>query len=216
MLQRFIAQLDANRGTAIAAVLGAAAAVAIGAVVGLDPVFVVPLLVAIGLTTWGIYRWRFRHLGPRPKHVPGTTVASSGLAALVVVFLVAQAVPYGRDHSNPPITGEPAWATAQTRDLMVRSCFDCHSNEVRWPWFTNVAPFSWATQKHVDDGRDKVNYQEFDRPQDEAEETFETVEEGSMPPPYYTLIGLHSDADLSSAEFSALLDGLRNTPGMTE
>ena len=183
---------------------------------GMPPPLTIGFLLAFGLATWGIYRWRSRHLGPRPRRAPATKLISSGLAALIVVFLVAQAVPYGRGHSNPPITGEPAWATAETRALMVRACFDCHSNEVRWPWYTNVAPFSWATQRHVDEGRDKVNYQEFDRPQDDAEETLETVREGSMPPNYYTLFGLHGDANLSGAERSALLDGLGATPGLSE
>jgi hypothetical protein len=60
----------------------------------------------------------------------------------VVVFVAIQLVPYGRDHTNPPVTAEPRWDSPQTRTLAVSACFDCHSNETAWPWYTNVAPFS--------------------------------------------------------------------------
>jgi hypothetical protein len=84
------------------------------------------------------------------------------------------------------------------------------------PWYSNIAPISWATWKHVEDGRDAVNYQEWDRPQDEAEESLDEVKKGSMPPGYYTFGGLHSRADLTSAELAALRDGLAKTPGLSE
>ena len=65
------------------------------------------------------------------------------LAAVVVM----QLVPYGRDHSNPPVTAEPNWDSPETRALFKRACFDCHSNETVWPWYAYVAPFSWWTIK---------------------------------------------------------------------
>jgi hypothetical protein len=206
----------ANRGATVAAAIVTLLGLAGSVIIGLPPPFMLGLLMAFGLATWGIYRWRSRSLEPRPTRAPGGTLASSALTALVVVFLAAQAVPYGRDHSNGPITGEPEWATPKTRELMKRACFDCHSNEVEWPWYSNVAPLSWTLWKHVEDGRDQVNYSEFDRPQREAEESLEEVEKGSMPPPYYTFGGLHSDARLSADELAALIDGLANTPGLSE
>ena len=68
---------------------------------------------------------------------------------------------------------------------------------------------------HVDDARASVNYSEWDRPQDEADESLDEVRKGSMPPGYYTFGGLHSDAKLSSAELTALLEGLAATPGLS-
>ncbi len=216
MGQRLIETLRANRGISIAGAVIVVLSWAASAVSGFPRLFMIGLLVAFGLTTWGAYRWRSRHLDPRPDRVPWDSLASSGLVALVVVFLVAQAVPYGRDHSNPPTNGEPAWATPQTRELVVRACFDCHSNEVDWPWYSNIAPASWAVWQHVHDGRGKVNYQEWDRPQKEGDESFDEVKKGSMPPSYYTIGGLHADAKLTSAELTALLDGLLATPGLSE
>lgn len=125
-------------------------------------------------------------------------------------------VPYGRSHSNPPITGEPEWANAVTRGLVVRACFDCHSNEVEWPWYSNVAPISWALTKHVEDGRNKVNFSEWNKPQRNADESFDEVKKGSMPPPSYTFGGVHSDAKLTPAEMATLLEGLAATPGLSE
>ncbi len=216
MGQRLIETLRANSGISIAGAVIVVLSWAASAVSGFPPLFMIGLLVAFGLTTWGVDRWRSRHLDPRPDRVPWGSLASSGLVALIVVFLVAQAVPYGRDHSNPPTNGEPAWATPQTRELVVRACFDCHSNEVDWPWYSNIAPASWAVWQHVHDGRGKVNYQEWDRPQKEGDESFDEVKKGSMPPSYFTIGGLHADAKLTSAELTALLDGLLATPGLSE
>ncbi len=52
-----------------------------------------------------------------------------GLLVLAVFPIVIQIVPYGRNHTNPPVTNEPAWSDPQTRSLAVRACFDCDSNE---------------------------------------------------------------------------------------
>ena len=65
------------------------------------------------------------------------------VAVLAGLFLAIQFVPYGRDHSNPPVIGEPTWNSPETRALAVRACFDCHSNETVWPWYSNIAPVSW-------------------------------------------------------------------------
>ncbi len=133
-----------------------------------------------------------------------------GLGVLLAGFLLIQLVPYGRDHENPPVVAEPAWDSPQTRESAVRACFDCHSNETVWPWYSNIAPFSWLVQRDVDEGREHLNYSEWNRPQ-EGDESAETVREGSMPPNYYTWT--HSDARLTDAELSALEEGLAATFG---
>ncbi len=51
----------------------------------------------------------------------------------VLGLVVIQLVPYGRSDKNPPVISEPEWDIAATRDLVVRACFDCHSNETYWP-----------------------------------------------------------------------------------
>lgn len=131
---------------------------------------------------------------------------------LIGGFFLLQLVPYGRAHSNPPVVAEPAWDSAETRALAQRACYDCHSNEVVWPWYSNVAPASWLVQRDVDEGRAKLNFSEWGRGEQEIEEVYEVISEGEMPPTQYLL--LHPAARLSDAEKQALIQGLTNTTGM--
>ena len=130
-----------------------------------------------------------------------------GLGVLVLLFAVIQAIPYGRDHSNPLVRQEPAWNSPETRALVVDACYDCHSNQTAWPWYSNVAPVSWLAQRDVDNGRSTLNFSEWDRPQHGADESAEKVQEKEMPPTYYGW--LHPKARLSSAERQALIQGLQ-------
>jgi len=130
------------------------------------------------------------------------------LAGLFVLF---QLVPYGRAHENPPVTGTPQWDSPRTEELARRACFDCHSNETQWPWYSNIAPISWRIQKHVDEGREKFNMSQMDRKQKEADEAGEVVKEGEMPPFDYKLA--HPEARLTPAETDELVRGLIATFG---
>ncbi|MBM3944935.1 MAG: cytochrome C, partial [SAR202 cluster bacterium] len=123
------------------------------------------------------------------------------VGVLVFTFGILQAIPYGRDHSNPPVRAEPVWASDQTRDLAVKACFDCHSNESVWPWYSTIAPVSWLVYKDVVDGREHLNFSEWDRRQ-EADEAAEAVLEGEMPAGMYTWT--HPDVRLSAADRAAL------------
>ncbi|RLE14706.1 MAG: cytochrome C [Actinobacteria bacterium] len=130
--------------------------------------------------------------------------------SLVVLFIAIQFVPYGRDHSNPPVIAEPVWDSPRTRELAVRACFDCHSNETNWAWYSNVAPVSWLVQDHVDEGRDELNFSEWHLGQ-EGDEAAETVRDGSMPTRDY--LWIHPDARLSDKELEALNAGFIATLG---
>jgi hypothetical protein len=131
------------------------------------------------------------------------------LVAAVALFALGQAVPYGRSHSNPPVQSEPKWDSPQTRALAVRACYDCHSNETAWPWYTNVAPVSWLTQRDVDSGRSALNFSEWNRPQDGKGDIVEAVRGGDMPPWYYK--PLHPRSKLSAADTDKLVAGLIRT-----
>lgn len=132
-----------------------------------------------------------------------------GVLSIIGLFVIIQLVPYGRAHSNPPVRMEPQWDSAQTRELAMRACFDCHSNETVWPWYSNVAPVSWLVQSDVDEARGMMNFSEWDRPQKKAEEAAEQIQKGEMPLWYY--VPLHPLAKLSAAEKQALIHGLRAT-----
>lgn len=136
-------------------------------------------------------------------------IAWTALATVAALTAVVQFVPYGRDHTNPPVTAEPVWDGPETRALAVRACFDCHGNETAWPWYTDVAPVSWLVTSHVVAGRRVLNFSTWDRPQSELDEIAETIREGEMPPSSYTI--LHPDGRLSDAEKQLLIDGLEAT-----
>lgn len=129
-------------------------------------------------------------------------------------LLAVQVIPYGRDHSNPPVTGEPPWDTADTRALVQRACFDCHSNETEWPVYASVAPVSWLVQRDVNEGRAVLNFSEWSHPQEEATQAAEEVREGEMPPAAYALV--HAHARLTAAERDRLARGLTATLGVTQ
>ena len=127
------------------------------------------------------------------------------------VFVAMQLWPYGRNHTNPSVRMEPRWDSAETRELAVRACFDCHSNETIWPWYSNIAPLSWLIQSDVDQARKKLNYSEWDRLQEDARESAETVRKGTMPQWDYAIV--HPRAKLSPEERQALIRGLEATFG---
>lgn len=126
-------------------------------------------------------------------------------------FVLAQLIPYGWRHENPPVTKEPAWDTPQTRQLAQRACFACHSRETQWPWYSHVAPVSWLLRHDVEEGRSKLDFSAWDQPQRKADDAADELEEDEMPPAIYTV--MHPEARLSAEEKAALLKGLKATIG---
>ena len=185
--------------------------IVVGVLVGMPPLVLIVLPLVIGVMTWGINRLMNRAATSGKRQ--GVVLGSAALATLVVFGLI-QLVPYGRDHTNPPVLAEPQWSSPETRDLMVRACFGCHSNQVEYPSYANVAPISWAIQSHIDSGRSEVNYSEFGVSRGNFDETIEVIRDGSMPPFYYTMFGRHPEAKLTNEEKATLIAGLAATPGL--
>ncbi|MEO8097958.1 MAG: heme-binding domain-containing protein [Acidobacteriota bacterium] len=136
---------------------------------------------------------------------------SKYLKWLLLAAVLIQFVPYGHTHVNPPQTGEPVWNSPQTRELFRRACFDCHSNETTWPWYSGVAPVSWLVQNDVDGGRSHLNFSEWNQPQRHAKDVAEEVRAGDMPPWFY--LPLHPAAKLNGAEIAAIIDGAEKSLG---
>ena len=135
-----------------------------------------------------------------------------GIAVVVGMFLVMQLIPYGRDHTNPVVLKEPAWDSPHTRELARRACFDCHSNETKWPWYSHVAPFSWVVQHNVDNGRTVINFSEWNRTYDLLPQTVPNVLSAEMPPMSYRMF--HPEAQLTDSERVQLAKGLQATFGL--
>jgi hypothetical protein len=202
--------------TAAVVVVMSLAFIGISVLIGMPPFGFVVIIGLVAIPTlWYIVRAQRTSTSTVSK-LTNTRLLTVIFAATLGTMVAIQAIPYGRAHSNPPITGEPEWATPRTRELMVRACFGCHSNEVEYPAYASVAPISWVVEAHVAEGREKVNYSEFDSRQRGADETIEVIQEGSMPPSYYTRFGRHPEAKITNAELQELLVGLRATPGLSE
>ena len=129
----------------------------------------------------------------------------AGLGLFAVAVLL-QLVPYGRDHTNPPVTQDAPWPDGRARELATAACYDCHSNQTRWPLQSLVAPFSWMTARDVEQGRDKLNFSTWDQDDGEADDAADAVADATMPPRRYVLA--HPDAALSDAERQILVDAL--------
>lgn len=127
----------------------------------------------------------------------------------VALLLLIQLIPYGHHHTDPAVVAEPTWDSPQTRELAVRACFDCHSNETKSYWFSGVAPFSWLIESDITEGRRLLNFSDWSANSRGAHEAVESIQRGSMPPIQYTLV--HPEARLSDAEKTALEQGLQAT-----
>jgi len=143
----------------------------------------------------------------------------SWVGSLVLALLLMQLIPYGRDHTNPPVLAEPPWDSPGTRALAKQACFDCHSNETVWPWYSNVAPMSWLVYRDVTIGREHFNFSEWgvhpSLPGGEGEGeqhqhgpavVVDSIESDEMPPSLYLL--LHPSARLTPDETRLLVRGL--------
>ena len=131
---------------------------------------------------------------------------------LCVVGLAIQF--YRPSRTNPPVDParnvvSTASVPAQVSTILKRSCFDCHSNETRWPWYSAVAPMSWAVANDVTKARARMNFSEWGayaprKRVAKLEKMCDEVREGKMPLPAYLL--LHPEAKLTEADWKAVCD----------
>lgn len=203
----------------IVAIVLVALAFVFGALIGFLPGMAALAIFAV-LVWWAVLeivaRRRRRSESAADAGREARTAVIAGVGVVVIGFGLMQAVPYGRDRTQPPVTGEPTWHTEETRTLMVRACYQCHSSEVKYPAYANIAPTSWAVQRHIDEARGAINYSQFVTDPGDAEETIEVIRDGSMPPAYFTRFGINPEAKLTEAEKAALIAGLEKTPGMSD
>lgn len=122
----------------------------------------------------------------------------------LVLFAMIQLIPI--DRANQPTTVEPKWSTPEARALVKEHCFQCHSNETEWPWYSYVAPASWLIKWDVVNGRDKFNFSVWDKHPGELDEMIGEIQEGGMPPLQYTLF--HPNSKLDAQQKQTLIDAL--------
>ncbi len=106
---------------------------------------------------------------------------------------------------NPPNDDE-------VKSLLKIACYDCHSNQPSYPWYTNIAPLSWWIKHHIDEGQHELNFSEWGsysekRKNHKLEECIEMIEEGEMPMASYTW--MHKEAKLTDAQKLKLVEFFR-------
>ena len=121
-------------------------------------------------------------------------------AALACALLLAQLIPVARE--NPPVESEVP-APDEVRRILRNACYDCHSHETRWPWYSRVAPISWLVAHDVSQAREQLNFSAWNRYDErdrrkKLEEAWEEVEEGEMPLWYY--VPFHAEARLDAED----------------
>ena len=131
-------------------------------------------------------------------------------AIIIFVFVIIQF--FGPERTNPKV--EPARTVQsltqippEVSGILKRACYDCHSNESVWPWYSYVAPVSWLVIDHVNEGRGHVNFSEWAQySPKKVKKAFdgicEEIREKGMPIANYLL--LHPDAKLSDADIEAI------------
>jgi hypothetical protein len=125
----------------------------------------------------------------------------------LVIFGLIQLIPL--DRSNPPITQEPKWSSPEARALVKENCFQCHSDETEWPWYSYIAPASWLIKFDVVRGRETFNFSEWDQNPGNLSEMVENIDRGRMPPLQYTIF--HPSSKLNQQQKQALIDALTST-----
>jgi hypothetical protein len=131
------------------------------------------------------------------------------IIAAVVIGLLIQLIPLpGRGH-NPPVVQDVKWDTPQTASLVHRACYDCHSNETVWPWYSYVAPVSWLVYRDVTEGRRRLNFSDANNIYISASQIVHNIQEGEMPPGTYLL--MHPTARLTDTEKQQLIQGIQNS-----
>ena len=132
--------------------------------------------------------------------------------SLLLVFVAMQFIRPARNKSNEVQEADlikhfnvPTKAAA----ILKTSCYDCHSNNTRYPWYTNIQPAGWLLANHIKDGKEELNFSEFannsQRKQlSKLKATQNSIKDGSMPLPSYTLI--HTDAKLSKESKAVILN----------
>ncbi len=126
------------------------------------------------------------------------------LAVPVVLVLAIQLVPVSRQ--NPPVTADVN-APEPVAAILRRACYDCHSNETRWPWYAYVAPVSWTVADHVEHGRVTLNFStwdayDLDEQRSHRQRVFKYARAGLMPLQSY--LRHHEEARLSNADITVL------------
>ena len=137
------------------------------------------------------------------------------LIALAIILIIMQF--FSIDKTNPSIDQAKDFLTVENTPTEVAqlfkiACYDCHSNETKYPWYTSVAPISWFIKGHIDNGREVLNFSTWSdynakQKSHKMEEIIEVVDGKEMPMLTYWMI--HWDAKISEEQRKQITDWVK-------
>ena len=144
------------------------------------------------------------------------------IVVLLVAFIIIQFFPI--DKTNPPPTPGMDFlrikkSSPKIASLISTSCYDCHSNESKYPWYSDIAPSSWLLKNHINEGRKHLNFSTFatyepKRQVHKLEECIEMIEKEEMPLDSYYLG--HQDAKFTTEQRQELIKYFKKVKEETE
>jgi hypothetical protein len=128
----------------------------------------------------------------------------TGLGFLLGGLLVIQAIPVPR--TNPPVQMDMP-APPEVKAILRTSCYDCHSNETVWPWYSRVAPVSWLVYRDTRAGRRRLNFSTWNNYSADQQAvllagSMRRIRNGRMPPWFYTI--KHTDGKITPDKLAVL------------
>ncbi|MBE7688973.1 heme-binding domain-containing protein [Tenacibaculum finnmarkense] len=134
------------------------------------------------------------------------------LLILLVAFVGIQFIPTERNQSDiVPVTDFMLVNNVPNniKNNLQVSCYDCHSNNTKYPWYNKIQPVAWFLEEHIKDGKKELNFNEWEslsnrRKASKLRSIIKQIESGEMPLNSYTLI--HRDAKLSSEETNEIIN----------
>ncbi len=135
------------------------------------------------------------------------------LLGLLAIFVIIQFIRPEKNQSDDQLNAvsKRYEVPENVEDILKVACYDCHSNNTRYPWYANVQPSAWWLAHHVDEGKRELNFSNFiTRPiavqNKKFDEIAEQVEKKEMPLAEYTYLGLHQDAKLTDEQRQTIIN----------
>ncbi|PSL45718.1 heme-binding protein [Chitinophaga niastensis] len=139
------------------------------------------------------------------------------LLSLLVILVLAQFLRPARNKSSHDSPNDIARLHPMPEDvqtMLKTACYDCHSNNTRYPWYVNIQPVGWFMASHINNGKEELNFNEYGtyspkRQRNKLKRMKEEITKGDMPLTSYTLI--HTDAKLTTTQQETITNWIDST-----
>lgn len=142
-----------------------------------------------------------------------------GLLMLVLIMQLLQPIKNTSEGVSKNDISKVYAIPVNVQNVLTEKCYDCHSNNTRYPWYIHIQPIGWWMASHIKDAKDHLNFSEFKtynekKASRKLAKLAEEVTEGEMPLKSY--VWLHSEAKVTPAEIKAINDWVNSLGVVTE